>query len=130
MKNNYKQIIFIFLLLLLLFSLYSSIVKSEYIQESFDDDNEHIVVFYHIYCNEHTFDVLKDQINKIIWSGLYQRCSNIYCFLAGQEKYIHICKDYIKECGNKFTIEDIGINEALYANDGPSSTIDLDCGAD
>jgi hypothetical protein len=114
MKNNYKQIIFIFLLLLLLFSLYSSIVKSEYIQESFDDDNEQIVVFYHIYCNEHTFDVLKDQINKIIWSGLYQRCSNIYCFLAGQEKYIHICKDYIKECGNKFTIEDIGINDTSY----------------
>jgi hypothetical protein len=114
MKNNYKQIIFILLLLLLLFCIYNSIIKSNYIQESFDDDNEHIVVFYHIYCNEHTFDVLKDQINKIIWSGLYQRCSNIYCFLAGQEKYIHICKDYIKECGNKFTIEDIGINDTSY----------------
>lgn len=115
MKNSNKQIIFIILLLLLLlFCVYNSIIESKYIQESFAHGHEDIAIFYHIYCNENTFSILKDQINKIIWSGLYERCSNIYCFLCGKEKYVNICKDYIKHCGNKFTIKNIGIDDTSY----------------
>lgn len=71
-------------------------------------------IFYHIFCNEYTLSVVKDQINKIIYSGLYNNCTKIYCFFTGEKQYIKICVDYIKKCGNKFSIEDIGINDKTY----------------
>ena len=81
--------------------------------EKFSTDTQ-IYIFYHIYCNQYTLEVIKDQINKIIFSGLYDSCNNIYCFLTGEENYINICNDYIKGCGNKFSIEDIGEQDRLH----------------
>ena len=77
-------------------------------------ENNNIYIFYHIYCNNYTLDVVKDQINKIIFSGLYNKCTKIYCFLTGNNEYIKICSDYIKRCGNKFLIEDVGIDDKTY----------------
>ena len=71
--------------------------------ENFISDSN-IYIFYHIYCNQYTLEVIKDQINKIIFSGLYERCNNIYCFLIGEKNYINICNNYIKKCGKKFSI--------------------------
>jgi hypothetical protein len=73
-----------------------------------------IYIFYHIFCNENTFDILKDQTNKIIFSGLYTTVDKIYCFLTGEHKYIYTCRDYIYTLGNKFIIAAEGINDSTY----------------
>lgn len=106
--NNIIDNNYILIALLTIFIIYY-INKNE----EFSPDSK-IYIFYHIYCNQYTLEVIKDQINKIIFSGLYNSCNNIYCFLTGDEKYIKICNDYIKNCGNKFSIEDIGINDKSY----------------
>jgi hypothetical protein len=83
-------------------------------KESFTQNENQISIFYHIYCNEHTIEVLKDQINKIVWSGLYKNTDHIYCFVCGQDKYVKQCSEYIEKCGKKFTIEAVGIDDASY----------------
>jgi len=106
--NKIIDLNYIIIALIIIFSIF-------YIRmnEKFSTDTK-IYIFYHIYCNQYTLEVIKDQINKIIFSGLYDSCNNIYCFLTGEENYINICDDYIKGCGNKFSIEDIGINDKSY----------------
>jgi len=98
-----------FLLLLLLLTIYYFIIH-----ENFDNNKNNIYIFYHIYCNDLTLNVLKDQITKIIWSGLYKKVDKIHCFLSGEEKNINLCSDYIKKSGNKFYISDIGIDDKTY----------------
>ena len=73
------------------------------------------VVFFHILCNEHTEEVVLNKITKIIFSGLYENCRNIFCFLVGTEsdKIDHI-KHIIENSGKKFIIADIGLNDASY----------------
>ncbi len=73
-------------------------------------------IFYHIFCNQYTKNIIKDQITKIIWSGLYKKIDKIYCFLVGEEKYINEIKSIILNYGNKFIIknENIGINDNTY----------------
>ena len=82
--------------------------------ESFTQDKNRLCIFYHIYCNENTMEVLKDQINKIIWSGLYKNVDHVYCFVCGKEKYVKQCSNYIEKCGKKFTIEAVGIDDMSY----------------
>jgi hypothetical protein len=38
------------------------------VKEKFFTDSK-IYIFYHIYCNQYTLEVIKDQINKIIFGG-------------------------------------------------------------
>jgi hypothetical protein len=78
------------------------------------DTNSKIYIFYHIYCNQYTLEVLKDQMIKIIYSGLYKTCNNIYYFLTGDNIYINICDNYIKRCGKKFIIGGVGVNDKSY----------------
>ena len=73
-----------------------------------------IYIFYHVFCNKYTLEVVKDQINKIIFSGLYNKCKKIYCFMTGEDRHVKECIDYIKRCGNKFSVEDIGIDDKTY----------------
>ena len=37
-----------------------------------------IYVFYHVYCNKNTETVVKDQVFRIIFSGLYAKVNRIY----------------------------------------------------
>jgi hypothetical protein len=73
-----------------------------------------IYIFYHVYCNENTLAILRDQTNKMIFSGLHNTVDRIYCFLTGKEEYINLCKENITYLGHKFKIEDIGINDTTY----------------
>lgn len=73
-----------------------------------------IFVFYHIYCNDITINIVKQQINKIINSGLYQLCNNIFCFLAGDPDYLHDNINFILSKGDKFVIADIGYGDTSY----------------
>jgi len=104
---KYIIIIIVIIIIFIIFFNYS-------LNEKFNEITTNIYVFYHIYCNQFTLDVIKDQITKIIFSGLYNKCTKIYCFLTGNEKYITECSNYIKQCGSKFSIEDIGIDDKTY----------------
>ena len=73
-----------------------------------------IYIFYHIYCNEKTESILKDQINKIIFSGLYDTVEIIYLFLAGEQEYINKYKKILDMSGKKFKIAKEGVNDTTY----------------
>jgi hypothetical protein len=73
-----------------------------------------IYIFHHIYCNNKTYDILRDQTNKIIFSGLYTAVDKIYCFLVGEENYIKLCKEYLGYLGQKIKIAEIGVNDTTY----------------
>lgn len=64
-----------------------------------------IRVFYHIFCNEHTLGVVKDQVLKLHFSGLYAMCNVIHCFLAGP--HTTAVSEYLRECGSKFMMCDV-----------------------
>ena len=71
-------------------------------------------VFYHIFCKNLTHNIVKEQITKIIFSGLYDKVDAIYCFLAGEEVYIDENIELLKNSGKKFKIEEIGINDQSF----------------
>lgn len=71
-------------------------------------------IFYHIYCNDHTLPIVKDQITKIVFSGLYSHVNSIYCFLSGNIENINIVQSYINNQGAKFIIVDVGENDTSY----------------
>jgi hypothetical protein len=73
-----------------------------------------VLVYYHIYCNEHTLPIVIDQITKIIFSGLYEKVDAINCFVAGNPSYIQSIVTYIQQQGAKFLIREIGENDTTY----------------
>lgn len=73
-----------------------------------------IYIFYHIFCNELTYDILFNQIQKIHFSKLYSRVDKIYCFLVGEDKFRLPCEQLLKESGNKFSIEKTSSTDTSY----------------
>lgn len=71
-------------------------------------------IFYHIYCNKYTMPILKDQITKIIFSGLYEHVHSIKCFLAGEKEHIDKADAFLKESGKKFVIEERGPDDKSF----------------
>jgi len=63
-----------------------------------------IKVFYHIYCNQYTLPIVREQITKIIFSGLYEKVFAVYCFVTGEPQYIDEVCNYIQDSGTKFKI--------------------------
>lgn len=61
-----------------------------------------IRVFYHIFCNEFALAVVKDQVTKLHFSGVYSTCDFIHCFMSGPCTR-EIC-EFLSECGSKFLI--------------------------
>ena len=73
-----------------------------------------VLVFYHIYCNKLTYDVVKSQIVNIIFSGLYDRVDAINCFLTGEPRYIHELENLIHGSGKKFNVTAKGPHDTTY----------------
>lgn len=73
-----------------------------------------VKIFYHIYCNQYTPQIVKDQITKIIFSGLYEKASTIYCFVTGEPQYIDEVCNYIQNSGSKFQIPKRIPNDTTY----------------
>jgi len=71
-------------------------------------------IFYHIYCNEYTMIVLRDQVAKIIFSGLYEAVDEIKCFMSGNEGMIGLIRSFLNDSGAKFKIEAVGVNDASF----------------
>ena len=58
-------------------------------QEPFQNPPPGMVhVFYHVYCNENTESIVRDQIGKMIFSSLYNLVDSIQCCLTGKEEEI------------------------------------------
>jgi len=68
-------------------------------------------IFYHIHCNQLTLFTLREQIAKIIYSGLYDKITKIYCFITGQEPFVNDCVRSIKTAGKKFHIVKYAYND-------------------
>jgi hypothetical protein len=58
--------------------------------------------------------VLRDQVTKIIFSGLYDAVDDIKCFLGGDGKYILTVRSFLNDSGVKFKIEKVGINDNTF----------------
>ena len=71
-------------------------------------------IFYHVYCNKYTQPVVKDQVSKIIFSGLYQHINSIKCFLAGEKEHMAAAEAFLKDSGNKFIIEERGEGDSSF----------------
>lgn len=113
-RRRVVQFITIFIILsLLLLSYRQAQLTSCY--EPAKISNGRIYVFFHIYANHNTLSIVKDQINKIIWSGLYNRCDAIYVFMTGSEEiYMKQCSDVIDNVGVKFKIVRKVLNDMSY----------------
>jgi hypothetical protein len=61
-------------------------------------------IFYHIFCNQLTIFTLREQIAKIIYSGLYAKVTQIFCFVTGYPPFVDECLAFLKTVGNKFNI--------------------------
>ena len=72
------------------------------------------LVFYHIYCNKSTHDVVKNQIVNIVFSGLYDRVDGIHCFLVGEPHYIDKLEELIQASGKKFHVTARGPHDKTY----------------
>jgi len=76
-----------------------------------------VKIFYHIYCNENTKQIVIDQINKIMFSGLYENTQQIFCFITGKQIHIHeITKliQIIQRSGKKYLVVAVGIDDTSY----------------
>jgi len=71
-------------------------------------------IFYHILCNENTKNIVYDQINKIIFSGLYENITKIFCFLTGKQENISEIMNIVQKSGKKFHIMAVGVGDITY----------------
>lgn len=84
-------------------------------KEPFQNQNMgKIYVFYHVYCNENTESIVRDQIGKIIFSPLYDLVDSIKCGLTGDEAEIQRIKEIILQYGSKFQILAEGPGDTTY----------------
>ena len=77
-------------------------------------NTKNIYVFYHIFCNENTLQVVKDQTSHIIYSGLYDDLTSVYCFLTGESGYISAVKAYLETLPRKFIIQSVAVGDKTY----------------
>jgi hypothetical protein len=70
-----------------------------------------IYVFYHVFCNEHAETIVRDQISKLHFSGVYKRCDRIVCCLLGPHR--NSIAALLKESGTKFDIYKVAESELL-----------------
>jgi len=73
-----------------------------------------VYVFYHIFCNENTKPVVIDQLNKIVFSGLYKKATKIYCFLTGSQAEITELSALVPKFGKKIEVAATGPDDKTY----------------
>jgi hypothetical protein len=63
-----------------------------------------IYVFYHIFCNKYTESIVRDQMMKFMFSGIYNKVDTIFYFLIGEDKYMDSIIEFFKSLGSKFEL--------------------------
>jgi len=74
-------------------------------------------VFYHIFVNEHLecLEIVKEQVNNIIKSKIYDKLNKIYCCVSGSNKKIYnLTLDYIDSLPSKFKLEKAIFNDLSH----------------
>lgn len=61
-----------------------------------------IYVFYHVFCNEHAEAIVRDQVAKLHFSGVYALCDTIFCCLLGPQH--DAIAELLQDSGVKFVI--------------------------
>jgi hypothetical protein len=78
------------------------------------DKPPQVYIFYHIFCNSNTDTVVRDQVTKILFSGLYDDVSKIFCYLTGKKEDVAIVETFLKTLPKKFVIQEIGIDDKSF----------------
>ena len=73
-----------------------------------------VKVFYHVFCNAHTMSVVREQVIKLIFSGLYHAASCVYCCLAGDQAVIEQVQAFLSQSGRKFLVIKLGVGDTTY----------------
>jgi hypothetical protein len=114
---TYIQIIYGILLLALTITvgvLYWKQTRYMYI-EPFQAANEgSTYIFYHIFCNDKTEAVVKDQVTKIVFSQTYPLIKTVYCFLTGEQTHIETIKSLLSNYASKFQVAAVGPGDTSY----------------
>ena len=66
-----------------------------------------IFVYYHITLLNNWEDIVREQINKIIFSGLYDILEKVKCYAIDPDGNKETCRAYLESMGNKFSLEDV-----------------------
>lgn len=74
-----------------------------------------IKIFYHIACIGPWEQIVRDQINKIIYSGLYDELESLHCYVLGHNNVdeFNKCINLLKSIGNKIVITKTNLNDKL-----------------
>lgn len=74
-----------------------------------------IKIFWHIYAKDHWASIVRDQLTKIVFTGLYDHVNEINCFIAGPEETdVDAASALISLWGNKFILRARGVGDATY----------------
>jgi hypothetical protein len=73
-----------------------------------------VYIFYHIFCNEQTDIVVRQQLCNLIFSGLYKKADAIKCYLTGDPGHIQDIKDLLHKFGKKFVVVKEGPGDTPY----------------
>jgi len=79
-----------------------------------DEHKPPVKIFYHIYCNENAKPIVIDQINKIMFSGLYEKTQQIFCFITGEQTYISEIVKIVQKSGKKYRIVAVSVDDTSY----------------
>ena len=73
-----------------------------------------LFIYYHVFCSKATKDILRDQVAKILFSGLYDVVNEIRCCLVGEPAHIGEARTILLDSGAKFKILAEGPNDTSY----------------
>lgn len=74
-----------------------------------------VKVFWHIYAKDHWALIVRDQLTKLTFTGLYDFAAEINCFLAGpDESDVNAAAAMISDWGSKFMIRAKGVADSSY----------------
>ena len=116
MSYTYIQILYCIVLFILtgVVAIMYYIKKTHKVSKEGFVDTGNVYVFYHIYCNNETIGIVKDQLAKLVFSDLYKRVTSIYCFLTGELTEITVIKELIALYGSKCIIVAEGPGDTSY----------------
>lgn len=74
-----------------------------------------IKIFFHICAIAHCVQVIEEQLQAIIYSGLYEKVEGIYCFVTGKDEFsIKYITTLLSLYGKKIKIVDAVLNDPTF----------------
>lgn len=73
-----------------------------------------VYVYYHIFCNEHTLPIVREQTTRILFSGLAGAIDEVRCCIIGEETFRKPVIQHIQRLGPKFRVVYARDKDTLY----------------